>query len=206
RLRLGLPPPACGGGLGWGLTAAAEAVGFGFAQRAAAAGGPGQQGRGRPALAIALMPGGDLVVDLAHADRVGPIHQPAAIAREAEAVEPHDIDIAGAERLALIEDLARLVDRREQQPLQDLLVGEVVLRDTQLGDGLLDDARDLRVGMRRAVARLVAIPALAGFLAAAAGFDDTVGDRRTAVVRVLGLPPLARVIVEVDPGHSRHDT
>src|SRR5438045_9338125 len=100
------------------------------------------------------MPGGDLVVDLAHADRVGPEHQPAAIAREAEAVESHDIDSAGAERLALIEDLARLIDRREQQPLQYLLVGEIVLRDAELGAGLLADARDLRVAMRRAVARL----------------------------------------------------
>src|SRR5947207_14021051 len=106
------PSPACGGGLGWGLTSSAEAVGFRFAQRRAALGEAAQQGRGRPALAIALMPGGDLVVDLAHADRVGPEHQPAAIAREAKAVEPHDIDIAGAERLALIEDLARLIDRR----------------------------------------------------------------------------------------------
>src|SRR5256885_5809669 len=151
------------------------------------------------------MPGGDLVVALAHADRVGPEHQPAAITREAKAVEPHDIDIAGAERLALIEDLARLIDRREQQPLQDLLVGEIVLRDTQLGDGLLDDARDLRVGMRRAVARLVAIPALAGFLAEAAGFDDTVGDRWTAVVRVLGLPALAAGIADVQPRTIRRD-
>src|SRR5437763_13091337 len=151
------------------------------------------------------MPGGDLVVDLAHADRVGPEHQPAAIEREAEAVAPPDIGMAGAERLALIEDLARLVARREQQPLQDLLVGEIVLRDTQLGDGLLDDARDLRIGMRRAVARLVAIPALAGLLPEAAGFDDAVGDRRAAVVWVLGLPALAHVIADVEPGNIRHN-
>src|SRR6478609_2232317 len=113
------PSPACGGGLGWWLTSSAEAVGLGLAQGRAAFGEAAQQGRGRPALAVALMPGGDLVVDLAHADRVGPIHQPAAIAREAKAVKPHDIDIAGAKRLALIEDLARFVDRSKKQPLQN---------------------------------------------------------------------------------------
>ena len=64
-----------------------------------------------PALAVLLMPGGDLVVDLAHADAVGPEEQAAAIAREAEAVQPHHIDIAGTIRLALFQDTARLIHR-----------------------------------------------------------------------------------------------
>src|SRR5215469_4348691 len=71
----------------------------------------------------------DLAVDLGDADRVGPVHQAAAVAREAKAVEPHHIDVAGAVGLAFLEDLAGLVDRGEQQPAQDLLVREAPLRD-----------------------------------------------------------------------------
>src|SRR4029079_7263406 len=43
-----------------------------------------QQLGGTPAGAVALVPGGDLVVDLARPDAVGPEHQAAAVAREAE--------------------------------------------------------------------------------------------------------------------------
>ncbi len=150
------------------------------------------------------MPGGDLVVDLAHADRVGPEHQPAAIAREAEAVEPHHIDVAGPQCLAFVEDLAGLVDRGEQHALQDLVVGEAVLRDAELGGSLLDDARDLRVGMRGAVAGLVAIPALAVLLAEPPGLDDAVGDRQFAVVRVLRRATLAHVVADVETRQIGH--
>jgi hypothetical protein len=45
---------------------------------------------------VVLVPGGDLAMDLADPDRVGPIHQPAAIARKVEAVETHYVDVAGA--------------------------------------------------------------------------------------------------------------
>src|SRR5207302_1499428 len=120
---------------------------------------------------IALMPGGDLVVDLAHPDPVGPIHQPATIARKAEAVEPHHIYVAGPQRLAFVEDSAGLVDAGEQQPLQDLVVGELALRHTNLGRGLLDDAGYFRVGIGRPVPGLVAEPAFAVLLAEPAGFD-----------------------------------
>src|SRR5207342_1063175 len=113
-----------------------------------------QQLRRPPARPVALMPGGDLVVDLARAYAVGPEHQAAAIAREAEAVEPHDVDVAGAQRLALLQDLAGLVDRGEQQPAQDFLVAERALLDAHpLGD-LLDDAVHLGVDDGRAVTLL----------------------------------------------------
>src|SRR5207253_10012768 len=124
-----------------------------------------QQGGGGPAFAILLVPGRDLAVNLGDADAVGPVHQPAAIAREAEAVEPHHIDVAGAVGLALFEDLAGLVDRGEQEPAQDLLVAEAALLDPHFGRLLLDDAGEFGVGMRGAVALLVAEPAGSGLLA-----------------------------------------
>src|SRR5207247_881665 len=87
--------------------------------------------------------------------------------------------------LAFIEELAGLVNAREEQPLQDLVRAELALRDPHLGGGLLDDAGHLRVGVRGAVARLVAVPTLAVLLAEPAGLDDAVGDRHLAVIRVL---------------------
>src|ERR1700720_1150721 len=43
----------------------------------------------------------------------------------------------------------------------------------------------------------VAVPALAGLLAEPAGLDDAVGDRRTAVVRVLRLASLPYVVADI---------
>ena len=146
------------------------------------------------------MPGSDLVVDLAHADRVGPVHQAAAIAREAEAVQPHHVDITGAQRGALFEDLAGLVDGGEKQPLQDFVITDVAaLLDAELGRSFLYDPRDLGIGARGAVAWLVLVPASIGLLPQPAGLDDAVGDRLFAVVGVLlGAAP-SRVMADVEP-------
>src|SRR5277367_2636418 len=124
-----------------------------------------EEARGGPALAVALVPGGDLAVDLGDTDAVGPIHQPTAVARKAKAVEPHHIDIAGAIGLALFEDLAGFVDRGEPQPAQDLLVAEAALLDPHLGGLFLDHARDFGIGMRGAVALFVAEPPGSALLA-----------------------------------------
>src|SRR6516162_7233367 len=144
------------------------------------------------------MPGLDLAVDLGDTNAVGPIHQPAAVAREAETIEPHYVDIAGAVCLALFEDLAGLVDRGKEQPAEDLLVTEGSLRDAEFGRLLLDHAGEVGVGMRGAVALLVAEPSGACLLAQSPGLDDHVGDRHLAVVRVLRRAPLAAIIADVE--------
>jgi hypothetical protein len=92
-----------------------RSAGFGFAQGRAGFGEAAQWRRGGLAGAILLVPGLDLAVDLGHANRVGPVHQPAAVAREAEAVEPHHVDVTGAVGPAFVEDLAGLLDRGEEQ-------------------------------------------------------------------------------------------
>src|SRR3984893_6934464 len=144
------------------------------------------------------MPRLDLAVDLAHADAVGPVHQAAAITREAKAVEPHHVDVAGAVGLALFEDLARLVDRGEEQPMEDLLVGEALLRDPELLLFFLDYARGFGVGMRGAVAFLVVEPTGPGLLAEPPSLDDRVGDRHLAIGRDLRRAALPAVIADVE--------
>jgi hypothetical protein len=103
-------------------------AGLGFAEGRAGFGEAAQEGGGGPAFAVLLVPRLDLAVNLGDADAVGPVHQTAALAREAEAAQPHDVDVAGAVRLALFEDLAGLVDRGEEQPAQNLLVAEAALQ------------------------------------------------------------------------------
>src|SRR5205807_10207775 len=107
-------------------------AGFGLAERGAGFGEAAQERGGGPAFAVLLVPGLDLAVDLGDADAVGPVHQAAAVAREAEAVEPHHVDVAGAVGLALFEDLAGFVDRGEEQPPQYLLLREAALRHSIL--------------------------------------------------------------------------
>src|SRR5271156_6364500 len=150
-----------------------------------------EEGGGSPALAVALVPGGDLAVDFGHPDAVGPIHQPTAVARKAKAVEPHHIDIAGAIGLALFEDLAGFVDRGEQQPTQDLLVAETALLDPHLGGLFLDHARDFGIGVRSTVALFITEPAGAALLAQPPDLDQMVGDRHLAIIRVLRRASLA---------------
>src|SRR5205814_10577625 len=156
-----------------------------------------QERGGGPAFAVALVPAASLALDLGDADAVGPVHQAAAVAREAEAVEPHHVDVAGAVGFALFEDLAGFVYRGEQEPAQDLLVREAALRHPHFGRLFLDDAGDFGVGMSRAVALFVAEPAGPGLLPEPPRFDDRVGDRQFAVVRVLCGAPLAAVIADV---------
>src|SRR5271165_2379895 len=146
------------------------------------------------------MPGSDLVVHLAHADAVGPVEQAAAITRKAEPVQPHHVDVAWSIRLAFLEYLARLVHRREQQPAQDLLVGELALRNAEAGGDLLDNSSNLRIWMRRAVALLVAIPSRSGLLTVSPQLRQAIGDRLLAEIRVLRRAALAAGIADVETG------
>src|SRR5689334_10919675 len=159
---------------------------LGFAEWLAGFRQVAQQARRCPAVTVLLMPGSNLIVHVTHADRIGPEEQPAAIARKAEPMQPHHIDVAWPVRLALFQDLARLVHRRKQQPTQDLVVRERTLRDTKAGRDLFDDGGDLRIRMGGAFAFFVTVPASAGLLSVAPHLYQPVGDRLLTEVRVLG--------------------
>ena len=55
-------------------------------------------------------------LDPAQTDGVGRVHRPALQRREAVAVAPHDVDVAGAVGDALLEDPRALVDQRIWTP------------------------------------------------------------------------------------------
>src|ERR1700733_9795275 len=77
---------------------------LGVAERCATFGQLPQEPRRCPALAVLLMPALDLVVHVLHSDTVRPVHQAAAITREAEPVQPHHVHIRRTVRLAFLQD------------------------------------------------------------------------------------------------------
>src|SRR6185369_554312 len=120
----------------------------------------------------------------AHGVRVE--HGAAAMDGEAVAVDVDDVDIAGPEREAFLQDLGALVDEGVDAALEDLLVADRAALDAPLLGGLRDERFDLGIRHRRAAALLVAIPAGARLLAEAAHLADAVGDGGVAQAAVAG--------------------
>src|SRR3546814_1829769 len=60
---------------------------------------------------------------LVEADLFGPEHRPAPIDREAIAEKVDDVDVAGPDGDAFLEDFRPLVDQRIHAALDDLLIG-----------------------------------------------------------------------------------
>src|SRR5579863_2694135 len=90
---------------------------LGFPERRAGFGEVTEVIRRAPAIAELLVPARDLLVDLAYADRVGPVHRRAATAREPTASPPHHAVIPAPQRAPNCEDPASLVDPSEPKPL-----------------------------------------------------------------------------------------
>ena len=66
-----------------------------------------------PAVAIQRLPFHHLCIDTLCTDTVGPVHQAAAIAGKAEAVEPHYVNVAGSVRDAFLKDFGGFIDAGE---------------------------------------------------------------------------------------------
>src|SRR4029077_18052663 len=87
------------------------------------------------------------------------VHGPAAECREAVAGEIDDIDVGGARRDALVEDLEALRVEGAQAARDDFLLGDLARRDAHFLANGSDHLVDHRVGDRVALAGLVALPA-----------------------------------------------
>jgi signal transduction histidine kinase/CheY-like chemotaxis protein len=138
------------------------------------------------------------VADRLEAGLVGPEHGAAAVDGPAVAVDPDDVDVAGPDGQALLEDLGRLVHHRVEQPLEDLLVGESPARDAGRLRDLGDDPLDLGVGMGRAIPTLVTVEAGSGLLAEAPHLAEPVGHRSP------GAAGLADAPAHVEAGQVAH--
>src|SRR6266404_2742825 len=128
-----------------------------------------QQRRG----AVAVVAGGmregrEPVPNIPKPDAVGVMHRPAAIDREAVAVDPDHVDIAGALCDALVQNTGALIDHREQQTFDHRVLAECAARDAALRRGIDDQLLDLGIRFRGARAWLIKIEAARGLLAVAA--------------------------------------
>src|SRR6202043_71046 len=115
-------------------------------------------------------------------------HGAAAVSGKAVAVEIYEVDIRGSLRDAVLDDAGTFVDERVNAALDDLLRAHVARRDASLPAVFLDDGGDFRIRNRMPRARLVPIPAGAGFLAEAAGFAQSVRHVGEVPARKLGGP------------------
>ncbi len=111
--------------------------------KALALGGEPLDQRGRlPDIAIACrVEAPDLLQHLAKPLALGPEHRAAAIDRVAIAVDIDDVDVRGAQRDALVEDLGALVDQRQHGAVDDLVGADPAALVVLLAPLLLDDPR-----------------------------------------------------------------
>src|SRR5215467_7413131 len=112
------------------------------------------------------------------ADRICVEHWSASIAGESEPVTVDDVDVAGAHRIALLENPRAFVRERRHDSGENLIVWDGAPDDASLGGLLGCQLVDERIGNPRAAARLVFVPAGARLLAVTAHFEQPIGNRR----------------------------
>src|SRR5260370_32974713 len=123
--------------------------------------------------AVAVVAGGvgegrEPVANIPKPYAVGVMHRPAAIDREAVAVDPDHVDIAGALGDALAQNAGALIDHWEQQTFDHRVLAECAARNAALPRGVDDQRLDLGIRFRGARAWLIKIVAARGLLAVAA--------------------------------------
>src|SRR5437870_929253 len=118
------------------------------------------------------------VANLSQPEGIGPEHRAPAVDGPAVAVDPDDVDVAGAAGDLLVEDLGALVHHRVEETLEDLVIRDRAPREPHGGRHVHDDLFHVGVGDGRTVALVVAVPAGARFLAEPAELADAIGHGR----------------------------
>src|SRR5690349_4520465 len=95
--------------------------------------------------------------------------------REAIAIDPDDIDIAGAGGNAFIEDASAFIDHCREDTQGDLVRWQARTRIAAARG--IDDALRLGVGQGRAAAALIAVNARTTLLSEPSSIDDRIGQR-----------------------------
>src|SRR5712691_9818643 len=138
------------------------------------------------------------VTDRLEPDLIGPEHRATAIDGPAVAVHPDDVDVARPDGLAFLEDLGAFVDHRVEQTLADLVVRDRSALHFGLPGDFLDDALDLGIGLRRAIAAFVLVEPAARLLTEASHLAEAVGDGRTLAAALADAP------ADVETGEVAH--
>ncbi len=147
----------------------------------------------------------DAIANLDEPRRIRPMHRPAAPGRKSVAVNPHEIDVAGPERHAILEHPRAFVDEWIEAARNDLFRADLAARDAGglgcVGNHLVDD----RVGDGRAAAGLVSIVARAALLPEPAQLVEAIVDARDSLLRIAQMRegfPIA--IADIETGQVLH--
>ncbi|MNP46069.1 hypothetical protein D3C76_1400410 [compost metagenome] len=119
---------------------------------------------------------------LVQAELFGIVHRPAQVGREAVAIDPHQVDIAGAQSDAFVQQLDTLVDQHEQAAVVDLLGIDRPSWNVQLSRQALGQGDHLVVFLP--LAAVVEVETPAGLLAIPAQGVKFVAQAAVAVVVV----------------------
>src|SRR5690606_37939687 len=129
-----------------------------------------------------------------------PEHRAAAIDRPAIAIDPHDIDIARALRLAFGQNQRAFVDHRIERALDNFLIGDLALFDPGPLAKFFDDFGDAGA-FRRTALVVIIIESRLLFLAPAAFGAQRVADRFDAVGIAVPTDVDAREVAHLERPH-----
>src|SRR6185369_4123875 len=121
-------------------------------------------------------------VDDFKADLIGMEHRAAAVGREAQALQPDDVDLVRPRYHALLDEACSLIDHGIKAALEDFRIGDGAPRDAARGAVPGDEGAHLRVRQRAAL-RVVAVPARPALLPEAAEGVQLLEQVRGALAR-----------------------
>src|SRR6266851_7228384 len=134
-----------------------------FGERPALLGELLQERRGRPDFAVLLLKFADLFVNGFQANGVRIPHGTTAIGRKSVAVQVNDVNIDGAQGIAVIEDTSAFVYERVKAAIDNFLSGDLALGNSCFGGPVPYQLRRFGIG-KGAPLFVIFVPAGAGFL------------------------------------------
>src|SRR6266487_698249 len=134
-----------------------------FGERPALLGELLQERRGRPDFAVLLLKFADLFVNGFQANGVRMPHGTTAIGGKSVAVQVNDVDINGAQGIALFEDTSAFVHERVKAAIDNFFSGDLTLGNPCLGGPLPYQLRHFGIGKGTPLV-VIFVPAGGGFL------------------------------------------
>src|SRR5437763_1622819 len=136
-----------------------------------------QQRRGLPELAVLFVKFQNAVVNVFQADGIGIPHRPAAMSREAVAVDVDDVDVARPQRIVFFQDARAFVYQSVEAAVQNFLARNLPLGDFRFRGPFSYQSGYFRIGDCAPVF-VVFVPPSAGLLAESSHFAKAVARER----------------------------
>src|SRR5215469_5341838 len=133
-----------------------------------------QQRSGCPELSVSTVEMADAFKHVLQPHSVRIPHGTAAIRGEAVAIDVDDVDIDRAQGEALLKDVRAFIHQRIHAAIDDLLLGNVALRDIRFRSPIANHAPYFRIGNGAAIL-IVLVPTCPGLLTIAADFAKAIG-------------------------------